>query len=78
VTVCNLFRARSAASTPGGSDVPQDSRIDVHKKVLMVVVVDASDPFFMCAKGGEVALRPVIFLLPTLSNEASLWVPRRS
>jgi transposase len=36
---------RSTASTPGGSNVLQDpAGIDVHKKVLMVVVMDASTP----------------------------------
>jgi hypothetical protein len=40
--VCNLFRVRSAASAQ--EEAMKFAGIDVHKKVLMVVVVDASTP----------------------------------
>ena len=42
MTACKHVHVRSAASTSGGSD--EDCGIDVHKKVLMVVVVDARAP----------------------------------
>jgi hypothetical protein len=40
--VCKLFRARSAASTQ--EEAMKIAGIDVHKKVLMVVVIDATTP----------------------------------
>jgi len=65
--MCNLSRARSAASTPGGSDVVKIAGIDVHKKMLMVVVIDATTP-------GEKPERRRFATMPSDLHRLLIWL----
>ena len=65
MTVCNLFRVRSAASTQ--EEAMKIAGIDVHKKVLMVVVIDATMP-------EEKPERRRFVTMPSEMRRLSVWL----
>ena len=67
MTVCNLFARVLPLPRAGGSHVYKIAGIDVHKKVLMVVVVDASTP-------EEKPERRRFATLPSELRRLSIWL----